>query len=115
MLGETELPGREKAIIGVDAAAVLKSLHCTYFHNEESRLADVTDDELKEAVNVAGSTTNFSSLLHGNEVDNNDFVRETDEFVAHIKGQEPAPVADYHSLLSIFEGRITRQSVCLFG
>jgi len=94
LLGETELSSREKALIGVGAAAVLKCPYCTYFHKEEARLADVTDDELTEAINVASSTSYFSTLLHGNEVDHDDFVRETDEIVEHIKGQQPAPADD---------------------
>jgi AhpD family alkylhydroperoxidase len=94
VLGETELSGREKALIGLGAAAVLKCPYCTYFHKEEARLADVSDDELREAVNVAGSTSYFSTMLHGNEVDHDEFVTETDEIVEYIKGQEPAPADD---------------------
>jgi len=94
LLGDTELTGREKALVGVGAAAVLKCPYCTYFHKEEARLAEVSDDEIKEAVNVAGSTSYFSTMLHGNEVDHDDFVRETDEIVAHIRGQASTPADD---------------------
>lgn len=93
-LSETELSEREKAFIGVGAAAVLKCPYCTYFHKEEARLAGATDEEIKEAVNLAGVTSYFSTMLHGNEVDHDDFVAETDEIVEHIREQEPAPADD---------------------
>ncbi|WP_226012537.1 carboxymuconolactone decarboxylase family protein [Halomicrobium salinisoli] len=93
-LGETELSAREKALVGVGAAAVMKCPYCTYFHREEARLADVTDVELKEAVNVAGDTAYFSTLLHGNEVDEDHFIAETDEIFDYVRDQEPAPADD---------------------
>ncbi|MCU4740566.1 carboxymuconolactone decarboxylase family protein [Halobacteria archaeon AArc-m2/3/4] len=88
--GETELSPREKALIGVGVAAASKCPYCTHFHKEEARLADVTDVELEEAVTLAGSTQYFSTILHGNEVDLNDFVDETSEIVAFLEEQAAA-------------------------
>lgn len=94
VLGETDLTPREKALIGVGVASAIKCPYCTHFHKEEARLAEVTDDELEEAINVAGSTQYFSTLLHGNEVDLDDFVDETDEVVEYIREQEAASADD---------------------
>lgn len=91
---DTDLSAREKALIGVGVAAAINCPYCTYFHKEEARLSEVTDDGLKEAVNVAGATKYFSTILHGNEVNVDDFIAETDEIVNHIKDQEPAPADD---------------------
>lgn len=91
---ETELSAREKALVGVGVAAAINCPYCTYFHKEEARLDDVTDDELKEAVNLAGVTKYFSTILHGNEVDVDDFAAETDEIVAHIREQAAAAADD---------------------
>jgi AhpD family alkylhydroperoxidase len=85
---ETELSPREKALVGVGVAAAINCPYCTYFHKEEARLAGVTDDELRETVNIAGATKYFSTILHGNEMDVDDFVAETDEIVAHIRERE---------------------------
>ncbi|NKE37986.1 carboxymuconolactone decarboxylase family protein [Natronococcus sp. JC468] len=93
-LGETELSPREKALVEVSAAAAMKCPYCTYFHKQEAQLADVTKDELEEAVNLAGVTEYFSTVLHGNEVDYDDFVAETDEIVEYIKEHEAAPADD---------------------
>lgn len=92
--GETELSDREKGLVGVAVASAIKCPYCTHFHKEESRLADVTEDELEEVVNLASATQYFSTLLHGNEVDVDDFVDETAEIVEYIEEQEAAPAGD---------------------
>lgn len=93
-LGETELSSREKALVELSAAAAMQCPYCTYFHKEEARLAEVTDDELEEAVNLAGVTRYFSTILHGNGVDHDDFVAETDEIIEYIKEQETTAADD---------------------
>jgi len=93
LLGDTELSSREKALVGLGAAAAMQCPYCTYFHKEEARFADVTESELEETVNVAGVTRYFSTLLHGNEIEEADFAAETDEIFEHIREQQ-APAAD---------------------
>ncbi|GAA0225040.1 carboxymuconolactone decarboxylase family protein [Haladaptatus pallidirubidus] len=93
-LGETELSAREKALIGVGVSAAIKCPYCSHFHKEEARMEDVTEAELEEAVNLASTTQYFSTILHGAEVDLDDFVDETDEIVEHIKEQRAAAEAD---------------------
>ena len=92
-MGETELSPREKALVGVSAAAAMNCPYCTYFHKEEARFAGVSEAELEETVNVAGVTEYFSTLLHGNEYEQDEFVAETDEIFEHIREQQ-APQAD---------------------
>ncbi|SDJ91122.1 carboxymuconolactone decarboxylase family protein [Natronorubrum texcoconense] len=89
-LGETELTPREKALIGVGVAAAVGCPYCSHFHREEARLAEVSDDELEETVTIAGTTRYFSTVLHGSEIDLDDFVDETDEIVDYLKEQEAA-------------------------
>lgn len=93
-LGETELSAREKALVGVSAAAATKCPYCTYFHRGEAELAGMSEEEIKEAVNLAGETAYFSTLLHGNEVDEDHFVAETDEIFEYVSDQESAPADD---------------------
>ena len=93
-MGETELSPREKALIGVGAAAAMNCPYCTYFHKEEARFAGVSEAELEETVNVAGVTEYFSTLLHGNEYEQDEFVTETDEIFEHIREQQAAQADD---------------------
>lgn len=94
LFGETELSPREKAFIGVGVAAAMKCPYCTHFHKEEARMADVSEDELAEAVTLAGNTQYFSTLLHGSEIDLDEFVEETGEIVDYIAEQEAAAADD---------------------
>ncbi|CQR50335.1 MULTISPECIES: carboxymuconolactone decarboxylase family protein [Haloferax] len=87
---DTELAAREKALIGVAVAAAINCPYCTYFHTEEARLSGVADAELKETVNLAADTKYFSTILHGNETDLDEFRTETDEIVEHIMEQQAA-------------------------
>ncbi|SFB68029.1 alkylhydroperoxidase AhpD family core domain-containing protein [Halobiforma haloterrestris] len=90
--GENELSAREKGLIGVGVAAAIGCPYCTYFHKEEARLADVGEAELEEAVNLASSTRYFSTILHGNEIDLEEFESETDEMVDYL--EQGAAAAD---------------------
>jgi len=94
LLGETELTGREKALVGLGAAAAIECPYCVYFHQEEAKLADVTDSELTEAANVAGTTKYFSTMLHGARFDEERFVEETDDIMDHISEQQAAAAGD---------------------
>lgn len=93
-LGETQLPNREKALVAVGAAAAMGCPYCIHFHKEEAKLEEVTEDGLDEAVNVAANVRYFSTILHGGEVDLDDFAAETTDIVEYIKEQEAAPGAD---------------------
>lgn len=88
---ETELPNREKALVALGAAAAMGCPYCIHFHREEARLEEVTEGGIAEAVNVAADIRYFSTILHGAEVDLDDFVDETTAIVEHIKEQQAAP------------------------
>lgn len=94
LLGETELSPREKALVGVGAAAAMKCPYCAYFHREEARFAGASEAEIGEAVNLAGVTSYFSTVLHGNEYDEADFAAETDDVFEYLREQGDAPADD---------------------
>jgi len=94
LLGETELSPREKALVGVSAAAAINCPYCTYFHKEEARFAGVSESELEEATNVTGVTQYFSTVFHGNEYDEEEFVEETDQIFNHLEEQGKAQADD---------------------
>jgi AhpD family alkylhydroperoxidase len=89
-LDETALSRREKALVGLGAAAAIQCPYCIHFHREESRLEDVTDEELTEALNTASTVRYFSTVLHGAEIELDDFVDETTEIVDHVEAQRAA-------------------------
>lgn len=93
-LGETDLPNREKALVAVGAAAAMNCPYCIHFHSEEAKLEGVSEEGLTEAVNVAANVRYFSTILHGAEMDLDEFERETAEIVEHIENQQAAAAGD---------------------
>lgn len=92
--GETDLSPREKALIGVGVAAAIGCQYCVHFHTADARMQDATEAEIAEAANLAGVTKYFSTILHGAEVDMDDFVAETSAMVEHIEAQQAEAGAD---------------------
>lgn len=88
--GETELPMREKALIGLGAAAAIQCPYCIRFHRSEAEMAGVSDDGLKEAIAVAGEVRYFSSALHGGEIEMEEFTNETAAIMSHVEKQQAA-------------------------
>lgn len=93
-LGETELTQREKALVGVGAGAAIQCPYCIHFHREEAKLEDVTTEELEEAFAVAGNVRYFSTVLHGAEMDHEEFETETESIVEHINEQQAQTAGD---------------------
>ncbi|KDE58028.1 alkylhydroperoxidase [Halostagnicola sp. A56] len=92
-LGETDLTRREKALVGVGASAAIQCPYCIHFHREEAKLEEVTEAELAEAFALAGNVRYFSTVLHGVEMDHEEFEAETESIVDHINEQQ-AQAAD---------------------
>lgn len=93
-LGETELPNREKALVAVGAAAAMNCPYCIHFHSEEAKLEGVSEEGLGEAKNVAANVRYFSTILHGAEVDLDEFEAETAEIVDYVEQQQAAAADD---------------------
>lgn len=93
-LGETELPNREKALVALGAAAALNCPYCIHFHKAETSLEGVTAEGIEEAMTVAANVKYFSTILHGAEVEMDEFVTETAEIVEHIEEQQAAQAGD---------------------
>ncbi|MFA9503438.1 carboxymuconolactone decarboxylase family protein [Natrinema sp. H-ect1] len=94
LLGETVLEQREKALVALGAASAIQCPYCVHFHREEAKLEAVTDDELSEAIAIAANVRNFSTVLHGAEIDHEEFVTETGAIVDHVKDQRAAAPSD---------------------
>ena len=93
-LGETTLEAREKALVGLGAAAAMGCPYCIRFHTAEARLDGATDEQVTEATNVAALVRYFSTVLHGAEVDVDAFAAETAEIVEHIENQQATAAGD---------------------
>jgi AhpD family alkylhydroperoxidase len=78
---KTALSGKTKELIGLAVAAQVPCRYCVIAHTEFAKLNGATDLELREAVAMASITRNFSTLLHGLQVDEGQFRRDVDRLV----------------------------------
>ncbi|WP_227131175.1 carboxymuconolactone decarboxylase family protein [Halorubellus salinus] len=93
-LAETELSGREKALVGLGAAAAIQCPYCIHFHKAEAKIEGASEAELTEAVGTASGVKYFSTVLHGSEIDLDAFERETEQIVEYVEQQQAAPGDD---------------------
>ena len=93
-LAETDLPAREKALVGLGAAAAMQCPYCVHFHKAEAKIDGVSEAERKEAIDIAAGVRYFSTVLHGAEVEMSEFAAETANIMSHVEGQQAAPSDD---------------------
>ena len=89
----TALNGKAKELIGLAVSAQIPCKYCVTFHTAAARLDGATDDEIKEAVAMAGLTRYFSTIVNGTLQDEAQFRREIDQAVKASKKAEKAPAA----------------------
>ena len=79
----TRLNGKTKELIGLAVAAQIPCQYCIYFHTAAAKANGATDEEIKEAVAMAGVVRHWSTVLNGNQVDLDSFRHDTDTVLSH--------------------------------
>jgi len=87
---KTALDPKTKELIGLGVAAQIPCHYCTSFHSEAARLHGASEQEIQEAIYMAGFTRQASTILNGAEVDRNTFDKELKQIVEHLKKQGQA-------------------------
>src|SRR6516162_2028911 len=64
----TALDGKTKQLIGLAVAAQIPCQYCIYFHTAAAKANGASDEEIKEAVAMAGVVRHWSTVLNGNQV-----------------------------------------------
>jgi AhpD family alkylhydroperoxidase len=75
-MGETQLDGKTKELIGLAVAAQIPCEYCIVFHTESLRSMGVSEQEIAEAVAMSAVTREGSTLLNGLQVDRSQFKRD---------------------------------------
>jgi len=94
---KTELSGKEKELIGLAVAAQVPCSYCVYFHTAAARLHGASEAEIREAVAMAAITRHWSTVLNGMQVDEAQFMKETNTAMAMAAAKMkagPAPIPD---------------------
>lgn len=76
-MGEgTALDTKTKALISIAVAAQIPCHYCVWIDTNTAKQAGATDQEIAEAVAMAGLTRNWSTILNGMQVDFETFKKE---------------------------------------
>jgi AhpD family alkylhydroperoxidase len=73
---KTALTPKEKSLISLAVAAQIPCQYCIWSDTEDARRAGATDEEIGEAVAVAGLTRNWSTIFNGLQVDFDQFKKD---------------------------------------
>ena len=78
---QNSLDAKAFELIGLAVAAQILCQYCVYAHTKQAKLAGATDEEIREAVAMAGSTRNFAAVFNGMAYDFEAFIQEHDALV----------------------------------
>jgi AhpD family alkylhydroperoxidase len=81
----TKLDGKTKELIGLAVASQIPCEYCIYFHTEVAKLHGATDEEVKEAVAMAGVTRMASTILNGTQTDKAQFKKDTQRIIENVR------------------------------
>ncbi len=96
-LAETRIPNKYKELIGLAVSGATRCRYCALFHTEAARLFGASDEEIAEASAMGGFTMNASTFLNAQQIDYEQFRKETLEIIAYFKkqiGAQPAKGAE---------------------
>jgi AhpD family alkylhydroperoxidase len=72
----TALPPKTKALISLAVAAQIPCEYCVYADTLAAKRAGANDEEIAEAVAMAGLTRNMSTIFNGLQIDFTQFKKE---------------------------------------
>lgn len=83
----TALDPKTKELIGLAVAAQIPCDYCIYFHTQAARSLGASDQEIAEAVGMAGVTRQGSTMLNGLQIDARQFRRDVDRMMRDSRQQ----------------------------
>ena len=66
---DTAIPAKYKALIGIAVGAQIPCHYCVWLDSQAAKAAGASDDEIKEAVAIAGIDRHWSAIFNGMQVD----------------------------------------------
>jgi AhpD family alkylhydroperoxidase len=87
-LAETKIPNKYKELIGLGVSGATRCRYCALFHTEAARLFGATDEEIAEASMMASLTMQASTFLNAQQIDYEQFKKETLDIVKFVRRQQ---------------------------
>jgi AhpD family alkylhydroperoxidase len=90
---KSTIPQKYRLLIGLAVSSQIPCAYCIYADTAEAKAFGATDEEIKEAVAMAGLTRQWSTILNGMQVDIAAFKKEVDAGVAATREAMKATAA----------------------
>jgi len=87
---DAAIPAKYSELISLGVASQIPCTYCVYAHTTMAKMLGATDAEIQEAVASAANTRHWSTVLNGANVPLDEFKKEWDGILAHIKKQSEA-------------------------
>ena len=87
------IPAKYSELISLGVASQIPCDYCVYAHTTKAKMLGATDAEIQGAVASAANTRHWSTVLNGTDVSLDEFKKEWDGILAHIKKQIEAKEA----------------------
>ena len=87
---DAAIPAKYSELISLGVASQIPCTYCVYAHTTMAKMLGATDAEIQEAVASAANTRLWSTVLNGANVPLDEFKKEWDGILAHIKKQSEA-------------------------
>ncbi len=84
------IPAKYSELISLGVASQIPCNYCIYAHTTMAKMLGATDAEIQEDVASAAETRLWSTVLNGADVPLDEFQKEWDGILAHIKKQSEA-------------------------
>ncbi len=89
---ETLIPSKYKSLISLAVASTIPCRYCTLFDTEGARTVGATDNEIKEAILIAGVAHFLGTMLDGMHYDLESFTNDSRKMVAGLTREVRAEV-----------------------
>ncbi|NIM45492.1 MAG: hypothetical protein GTN80_07595 [Nitrososphaeria archaeon] len=78
------MPAKYRELIGLAVAANIKCPYCQLFHTGTAKLHGASDEEQAELYFLASFTARWSSMLHAQHYDYDQFAKELAKIAEHL-------------------------------
>ena len=90
MSPDAAIPAKFSELISLAVASQIPCTYCVYAHTTMAKMLGATDAEIQGAIASAANTRHWSTVLNGADVPLDEFKKEWDGILAHIKKQSEA-------------------------
>ena len=87
---EANIPAKYSQLISLGVASQIPCDYCVYAHTTQAKMHGASDAEIQEAVASAANTRHWSTVLNGADVPYDEFKKQWDGILAHIKKMSEA-------------------------